>query len=151
MRRLGILSFGFIALICSQSQSFAVEFQTVPLYGSTPVVVIKGTFEFEDSASDLEAAVRSAGAKAVTFDSGGGNIDVALRIGRTIRLMGLSTIQLRSLECSSACTLAFSGGVNRSAEPSSIDVHRTSFSVDTKLDGHEAAAAAQEITAEIMG
>ncbi|MVA59268.1 hypothetical protein [Agrobacterium vitis] len=150
MRRNGVLSFGLILLLYSQLQAGAVEFKSIPLDSGQTVVILKGKFEFEDKTADLEAAIRSSGAKIVTFDSGGGNIDSALRIGRAIRSLGVSTIQLRAMECSSACTLAFIGGVNRSAEPGSIGVHRTSFSGDVNLSGHEAAAAVQDITARIM-
>lgn len=150
MRRLVTASLALLTCASIPSGAAAVDFQPVTLDNGSTVVVVKGEFRFEDQAEALESAVRAASAKVVTFDSGGGNVDSALRLGRAIRSMGLSTIQLRSLECSSACALAFLGGVNRWAEPGSIGVHRTSFSGETVLDGHQAAAAVQALTAEIM-
>lgn len=144
------LGFGIIAFFSSHVATQALEFHPVPLDNGSKVILVKGEFRFDDQVADLEKAVRAFDAKVVTFDSGGGNVDAALRLGRAIRSMGLSTVQLRSLECSSACALAFLGGVTRSAEPGSIGVHRTSFAGDTVIDGHEAAAAVQALTAEIM-
>lgn len=150
MRKPLALIFGIVASWIGLSAARALEFQPVALDNGSTVILVKGEFRYEDQVSAFESAVRTASAEVVTFDSGGGNVDAALRLGRAIRSMGLSTVQLRSLECSSACALAFLGGVNRSAEPGSIGVHRTSFSGDAVLDGHEAAAAVQALTAEIM-
>jgi hypothetical protein len=57
----------------------------------------------------------------VEFDSPGGNVQEAMRLGETIRAAGLNTEVPRSPEsrsdsmhgCVSACTLSFLGGVNR--------------------------------------
>jgi hypothetical protein len=57
---------------------------------------------------------------------------------------------LRVAECASACALAFVGGVRRTAEPGSIGVHQSSFSDDAPVTGHEAVAAVQALTADIM-
>jgi hypothetical protein len=89
------------------------------------------------------------GAKIVTFDSNGGNILAAIAYGRVIRALGLSTFELRSAQCASACALAFMGGVVRKAEPGSIGVHQASFS-DGAINGQAATAAVQSMTALIM-
>ncbi len=86
----------------------------------------------------------------MTFNSDGGNVHAAMAFGRTIRALGLETVQLRAAECASACALAFVGGARRTAEPGSVGVHQSSFSGDAALNGHEAVAAVQAMTAEIM-
>lgn len=114
-----------------------------------PVLLLKGEFEFNDDPAMLEREAKAAGAGIVTFESNGGNVVAAMAFGRTIRALGLNTIQLRSHQCASACTLAFLGGVIRFAEPGAIGVHQASFSQDA-IDGHIAVAAVQAMTAQIM-
>jgi len=91
-------------------------------------VVVEGAFTQRDNLSDFEKAIRSFRPKVIGFDSEGGNIFKAMELGRIIRRHGLATIQLRQLECASACALAFMGGRSRYAEPGSIGVHKSSFS-----------------------
>jgi hypothetical protein len=73
-----------------------------------------------------------------------------MALGRMIRLLGLNTMQVRQLECASACSLAFLGGVSRIAAPGSIGVHRTSFAPDSTVGRDEAVAGVQALTAEII-
>lgn len=114
------------------------------------VILLKGSFALTDDPQALAREVSSSGAKIVSFDSDGGNVVSAIAYGRLIRSLGLSTFQLRATQCASACALAFVGGVIRQADPGAIGVHQTSFSSDAVLDGHTAAAAIQQMTAQIM-
>lgn len=59
-------------------------------------------------------------------------------------------MQVRQLECASACSLAFLGGVSRIAAPGSIGVRRTSFAPDSTVGRDEAGAGVQALTAEII-
>lgn len=128
----------------------AVSIEKLQIRGGETVLVVRGEFEFGDRPEALSAAVAQSGARVVTFNSNGGNVHAAMAFGRTIRALGLETVQLRSAECASACALAFVGGARRTAEPGSIGVHQSSFSGDAALDGHEAVAAVQAMTGEIM-
>ncbi|WP_298960189.1 hypothetical protein [uncultured Roseibium sp.] len=114
-------------------------------------VVVEGTFTPRDDLSDFEKAIRSFRPKVIGFDSEGGNIFKAMELGRIIRQHGLATIQLRQLECASACALAFMGGRTRYADPGSIGVHKSSFSPTSPFNKEEAVSAVQEVTAEIIG
>jgi len=67
-----------------------------------------------------------------------------------IRAAGLDTLQVRQLQCVSACSLAFIGGVRRVADPGSIGVHRSSFTPDSGMSTDEAVARVQAGTAQIM-
>ncbi|OWK22030.1 hypothetical protein AJ88_14130 [Mesorhizobium amorphae CCBAU 01583] len=100
--------------------------------------------------STFEALARSNASVAVTFQSPGGNIQKAMDLGRLIRRLGLTTIQFRAVECSSACSLAFLGGVMRIAEAGSIGVHKSSFSDDIGLNTKDAVSGVQQMTADII-
>jgi hypothetical protein len=114
-------------------------------------VIVAGTFALSDDLTDFEKVVRSFGPKVIGFDSEGGNIFKAMELGRVIRRHGLATIQLRQLECASACALAFMGGRARYAEPGSIGVHKSSFSPTSPFNKEEAVSAVQDVTADIIG
>lgn len=114
------------------------------------VLLLDGEFSLSDDPHALAREVSASGARVVTFNSDGGNIISAIAFGRMIRTLGLSTVQLRSTQCASACALAFVGGIVRKAEPGAIGVHQSSFSPDEVLDGHTAVAAVQQITAQIL-
>lgn len=132
-----------------QPASSAILIERIAVDSGPPVLLLKGEFEFSDDPALLEREAKAAHAGIVTFESNGGNVVAAMAFGRTIRALGVNTIQLRSHQCASACTLAFLGGVIRSAEPGAIGVHRASFSQDI-IDGHVAVAAVQAMTAQIM-
>lgn len=127
-----------------------ITFERVPIDGSSPVLLLKGEFTTSDNTDQLAREVAATGARLITFNSNGGNVATAMAYGRMIRSLGLSTLQLRSAECASACALAFVGGVNRQAEPGAIGVHQSSFSPETIVEGHTAVAAVQALTAQIM-
>lgn len=118
--------------------------------GSERILVLNGTFAFEDDPAALAAEVAAFRPTFISFDSGGGNVAAAMRFGRAIRQMNLTTMQIRSADCASACTLTFMGGVRRFAEPGAIGVHQASFAGGDSLDGPSAVAAVQAMTAEIM-
>lgn len=113
-------------------------------------VLVSGEFALDDDLKEFTAVVRQLNPTFVTFDSPGGNITKAIELGRLIRSNGLNTIQLRDLDCSSACALAFLGGVMRFAAPGAIGVHKSSFSGEHALDIESAVSAVQHITAEII-
>lgn len=127
-----------------------ITVERMPISDAPPVIVVTGEFTSTDDPGVLARVVGASGAKIVTFNSTGGNIISAMAYGRTIRSLGLSTLQIRSSECASACALAFVGGVNRHAEPGAIGVHQSSFAPEHTLDGQSAVAAVQRVTAHII-
>jgi hypothetical protein len=132
------------------SRASALEYQIQQLGNGTSFLVVSGPFLPNESLAPFTKALATSGARIITFDSPGGSIETAIHLGHVIRAMGLSTIQLRKLECASACSLAFVGGVLRSADPGSIGVHRTSFAPDTTINRDAAVAGVQAVTAEII-
>ncbi|MBD1546602.1 SH3 domain-containing protein [Roseibium aggregatum] len=152
MRKLFLAKLVTVLLVFSISTPgfAALTFSPITTDDGVTVILVRGTFAWEDSLSSFRQTVRSNHATVVSFASGGGNVTKAMELGREIRLLGLSTLQLRSLECASACALAFMGGVQRYAEPGAIGVHKSSFSPDAALDVDTAVSAVQELTAEIV-
>lgn len=127
-----------------------VAIERLPIENSSTVLLLKGEFTPTDNPDLLAKEVVASGAKVITFNSDGGNVVMAMAYGRMIRALGLSTLQLRSSQCASACALAFVGGLTRQAEPGAIGVHQSSFSPDTEIEGRTAVAAVQALTAQIM-
>ncbi|MBY5751447.1 hypothetical protein [Rhizobium leguminosarum] len=114
-------------------------------------VIVSGSFDHVDDLSKFEDLVAREHPTAVGFNSPGGNVVKALELGRLIRSAGLSTLQVRQLECASACSLAFMGGVRRFAEPGSLGVHKSSFSDSEGVPVADAVSEIQHLTAEIIG
>ncbi|HEV2898211.1 MAG TPA: hypothetical protein VGX71_10320 [Pseudaminobacter sp.] len=113
-------------------------------------VMVIGEFSLEDNLDEFASVVRSHNPTVIGFNSNGGNIGKAMELGRLIRSYRLGTFQPRGPECSSACALAFLGGVMRFAEPGAIGVHKSSFSGDVSLSAQEAVSAVQQITADVI-
>ncbi|HEV7252018.1 MAG TPA: hypothetical protein VGN97_02815 [Mesorhizobium sp.] len=116
----------------------------------TRFIIVEGTFEFSDDLGRFKAAVRDTNPTVIGFNSPGGNIIRAIELGRLIRLFGLHTHQVKTLECASACSLAFFGGITRTAEPGAIGVHKSSFSGDMPMNSDDAVSAVQAMTADII-
>ncbi len=114
-------------------------------------LVIKGVFEFADDPTQLVDEYTQYQADYISFDSPGGNVVTAIRFGRAIRALKARTLQIRAMECASACAFAFVGGVERFAEPGSIGVHRVSLSDDIPMDNKLAVSTVQLLTGEIIG
>jgi hypothetical protein len=114
------------------------------------VLIVSGEFSAHEQLQRFDVAVNSYRPNIVSFDSAGGSVVNAMALGRRIRALGLDTVQIRQLECASACSLAFLGGVNRGAAPGSIGVHRSSFDPSSTLNRDDAVATVQALTAEII-
>ncbi|TIV73028.1 MAG: hypothetical protein E5V89_02445 [Mesorhizobium sp.] len=137
-------------LLVSPAAHAGLQFHAGQTDAGIRYIVVSGDFAYQDDLSAFEALARSNASVAVTFQSPGGNIQKAMDLGRLIRRLGLATIQFRAVECASACSLAFLGGVMRLAEPGSIGVHKSSFSEGTTLDARDAVAGVQQMTADII-
>ncbi|EJJ28479.1 hypothetical protein [Rhizobium sp. CF142] len=148
LRSIVLAFFAFTTWFGNASADIAIE--RVPIDNSVPVLLLKGKFSQADNPELLAREVKASGASVIIFDSNGGQVVSAMAYGRMIRSLGLSTLQLRSFQCASACALAFVGGVNREADPGAIGVHQSSFSPDSDIEGSAAVAAIQSMTAEIM-
>ncbi|MER8386689.1 hypothetical protein NKJ46_12210 [Mesorhizobium sp. M0166] len=127
-----------------------LQFQVGQTDSGFRYILVSGDFSYQDDLSVFEALARSNASVAVTLQSPGGNIQKAMELGRLIRRLHLSTAQFRAVECASACSLAFLGGVVRYAEPGSIGVHRSSFSGDIPVNTKDAVSGVQQVTADII-
>lgn len=150
-------SYFFHSFICAlfasaltTNANAAVKFVFERSEDNIGIVAVQGDFELNDSLSPFLRIIKQHQPNVVTFHSAGGNIYKAMEVGRLIRKHGLNTLQLRDFECSSACALAFMGGVVRLAQPGSIGVHKSSFSEGHGISADDAVAAVQQTTADII-
>ena len=150
LNALHALALSVVLVLGSLPASAAISLSNFTSSDKTTFLVLTGTFEFTDDEASIVNAARAFDPNYVIFNSPGGNIDAAMRFGRKIRALGLRTLQIRSLECASACALAFMGGVERLAEASSIGVHQSSFPVGMGGTSNQAISDVQTSTANII-
>lgn len=127
-----------------------LSIEMLSIDGGAPYLLLHGEFSATDHFGGFLSAVATHRPVFVVFDSPGGNPYAAMKLGRLIRSLHLNTLQIKQLECSSACALAFLGGVQRMALPGSIGVHRTSFVTTAQFSRDEAVAWVQESTADLL-
>lgn len=113
-------------------------------------VMVVGEFSYEDNLDKFASVVTAHNPSVIGFNSPGGNVVKAMELGRMIRSFRLSTFQPKGPDCSSACALAFLGGVMRFSEPGAIGVHKSSFSGDAPLSAQDAVSAVQHMTADVI-
>jgi ATP-dependent protease ClpP protease subunit len=70
------------------------------------------------------AAVPSGRYLTVWFDSGGGDVDSAMKFGRMLRDHGPASAVISGGTCASACVLALVGATSRNIKTSKIGIHR---------------------------
>lgn len=132
------------------SQAAALTYEPLVLDDGSTVLVVEGEFAPSDDLKRFLSAIIDHTPDLVTFNSPGGSLGSALAHGRAIRRLGLSTFQLRRLECASACAFAFLGGIERFADPGSIGVHQSSFAADNDADMGTAVGEMQVVTADLL-
>jgi hypothetical protein len=139
------------ALLCPGAAN-ALTFSTEPVDASKSVILVAGVFEPNESLTSFVSLAKGLGTGSgiVVFNSVGGNPSKAIELGRLIRALGLPTFQMRGMECSSACALAFMGGTVRVAETGSIGVHKTSFADTSAISVDDAVSYIQHQTAETI-
>src|SRR3974377_62611 len=110
MFRVGIST--LIILISAASSNAAAILVSYPKGDEVALVTVEGEIvpndekEFQQKVSTVPKAV-------VAFQSSGGNVVVALRMGKLIRLRNFTTVVPDDMRCASACALAWLGGTNR--------------------------------------
>lgn len=133
------------------SPAFAgLSYETAETSDGFRYIVVIGEFSNSDNLDEFAAVVRASNASIVGFSSPGGNVFKAMELGRLIRAFRLTTLQPRGPDCSSACALAFMGGVSRFAEPGAIGVHKSSFGPEVSISAADAVSAVQQLTADVI-
>lgn len=146
LRSFGALLALLVVLFCSAARADLVYHPDQTTDGAS-FLLVQGDFSSDDDLSVFSSNVRQHAPSFVVFDSNGGNVMKAMALGRHIRALGLNAIQIRGLECASACALAFLGGVERLAEAGSIGVHKASFRPGAFINADDAVSQVQELTA----
>jgi hypothetical protein len=105
----------------------AVTYKHLSSTNGVKVLLVQGQFEPSDDPQLIAHELDTFPTKLVAFYSLEGDPSVAMKFGREIRGLGLTTLQIKSSACISSCLLAFIGGVERFAEPDSIVLQQASF------------------------
>lgn len=146
------LVYAAIATLICPGAANALTFSTEPVDATKSVILVAGVFEPNESLTSFVSLAKGLGTSSgiVVFNSVGGNPSKAIELGRLIRALGLPTFQMRGMECSSACALAFMGGTVRFAETGSIGVHKTSFADTSAISVDDAVSYIQHQTADTI-
>lgn len=144
-----LISAASLLWLCTAADA-TITLQRLPGDSQMRILIVRGEFTSDDNVSAFITEALDYKPTVITFDSPGGSIETAMRFGRVIRRLGLSTLQIRAGQCASACTLAFMGGVVRFAEPGSIGVHQSFFPSTSGMGAHDAVSAVQAVTAGII-
>ncbi|MBO9102187.1 MULTISPECIES: hypothetical protein [unclassified Rhizobium] len=155
MARLG-LALGCLAALFAFSQSgeahAALMYRHLASTNGVNVLLIQGQFEPTDDPNVMAHELDSFPTKLVSFLSAGGDRPTAMKFGRTIRGLGLTTLQIKNSSCTATCLLAYLGGVERYAEAGSIAVQASGFlnSSDAGQGVLSAAATAEPIVKQYL-
>ena len=151
VRRPGLAAVAIIAGLLGFASGASAELRfDLKQADGGPFVLVSGDFAYSDSLEEFSRLVRENHPLFVTFDSPGGNVVKAIELGRLIRQSGLSTVEVKQLECASACAFAFFGGVERIAQPGAIGVHKASLAEPNAPTVEGAVSSIQELTANEM-
>jgi hypothetical protein len=122
----------FLALMGWAFPTLAADIVREPSQNGVDIVSVRGTFaegddaQFRKLAATIDRAV-------VVLDSGGGNLQAGLEIGRAIKLRGFATAVPPSSLCASACALAWLAGSPRLLDATSkLGFHAAYRIVDGK-------------------
>lgn len=125
-------------LVCANV--FAAEISIVPIENTCPRIIVKITGEiatgdtkkFTDALERAQATWsehcnRAINFKGVMLGSDGGDIEEALKLGRLLRRLEFNTAVDFGGNCHSACVVVFAAGIERTAFPEQLGVHRPYF------------------------
>ena len=115
-----------VGILCLAGSAHAAQISVSSKAGA-PLITIKGELDLSDvsrflrKTSEIKDAV-------VILESPGGNAVAGMQIGKAIRQKGFLTVVPASINCASACALAWLGGLPRfMAEDSQIGFHAAYF------------------------
>lgn len=115
-------------LLLLSFQSNALEYYLDEKYPG--ILTVHGEFTQGDTNEFIKQILEN-NVHTVEFDSTGGNFMASIRIGKFIREQQLNTFIPKNKKCSSACTYAFMGGVERTIDKDAkFAMHRPYFNED---------------------
>jgi hypothetical protein len=99
-----------ILCLCMPFSARAAEFsKAASANGGADIIFVVGDLTLGDEKKFVNAAL-SSGNAIVVFQSPGGNLIAGIEIGKAIHLKGFSTFVPETVQCASACALAWLGG-----------------------------------------
>ncbi len=116
-----------LVLGASALSAATIKSQTITLDSGEPLTIIsiEGELQIGDDQKFANEAIRASKA-VVLLNSLGGSTMAGIEIGKAIRLKGFATLVLEELVCTSACGLAWLGGVPRMmSENARVGFHAT--------------------------
>ena len=139
-------AFGFLALpSAAQSLTLKVERrENVASYA-----IASGDIDVGDDKLIQGALIGGPDIEFIVFNSPGGDVDTAMKIGRIIRSSNTSTMVAPRGDCLSSCLLMFIGGVKRNV-PESAQLGSHQFYWRSGETPHNAASISQSMIASIM-
>lgn len=115
----------FVAVAMSPHRADTAEITIGESNDGRNYVKISGQISSEDG-QKFRALVTSRDAATVVLASPGGSINAAIEIGKTVRLMRMTTIVVRQDYCASACGLIWLAGERRLLTPNArVGFHTT--------------------------
>ena len=113
MQVLFIIAFA-VMLVSGAGSAGAAEIamQDLPQTDGAKIITIIGELQPGDDRQFTNIALQAKGA-VVVFNSPGGSVPAAIQIGKAIRLKGFATLVPDGSYCTSACALAWLGGMSR--------------------------------------
>jgi len=115
-------------LLLLSFQSNALEYYLDEKYPG--ILTVQGEFN-QDDVNRFTKQVLTNDVHTVVFNSTGGNFMSSIKIGKFIREQQLNTFIPKNKKCSSACTYAFMGGVERTIDKDAkFAMHRPYFNED---------------------
>ena len=129
--------FGFFVGVTNTA--FSADFvKSLEHGGKADIIEVRGDLVVGDERKFIDVVISSATA-VVVFHSPGGDLLAGIEIGKAIRLKGFSTLVPETMECSSACALAWLGGRLRyMSDQSRLGFH----AAYTKREGQQNVSAA---------
>jgi ATP-dependent protease ClpP protease subunit len=140
-----ILLFTLVSLTAYPSSSFATITLTngaVPLWDISGVITKS---DLNELALAVEVMNKTKGTPIFRLNSEGGDVEVAMAIGRQLRHFQAQAITWEQGRCYSACVFILAGAVRRSLS-NSIGIHRPYSSSTTQRDYHATQTAQRQLS-----
>ena len=124
-----------IALSCSPTSAFSLQYKLIPLEGTSVAITFTGYIvpgDFDRFRAFIDTIPSNANLQAIFLDSGGGNLFEASKLAELFNNTQPLVIVASGSQCTSACFLMFAAAGRRAVAPDGlIGVHSASD------DGHE--------------
>lgn len=133
------------------SDALALDYKVLEHHSTSRYIRASGTISVGDAAV-LRGLLQTEGKRTVVvFNSDGGSVTEALKIGRDLRRNDVDTFIPNDAHCLSACILAFVGGAHRTvADTGALGSHQFYWPAGEVPAGDEATLLTQQLSANVL-